>query len=148
MSLPFSFSGRVEVDARHDVNGAALRLERGLEILKAKRIDRTESQIRFKAGYARLVSNTNLLAPISSGELAVQPKGGGLVVVYRLRFTQMLVFVTVMVFGFFGPSLLNAANRSKGQAVVYLFGMWMWLFGGSVVTTLIRFPRWIRRTLV
>jgi hypothetical protein len=95
MPLPFSFSGRVEVDAQHDVNSAALRLERGLEILKAKRIDRTESQIRFKAGVARLVSNTNLLVPISSGELSVEPKGGGLVVAYHLHFTQMLLFATV-----------------------------------------------------
>ncbi len=145
MPLPFSFSGRVEVDAQRDVKGATLRLERGLAILKARRIDREGSHIRFTAGVARLASSANMLAGIGSGELSVQPKGGGLVVVYRLRFTQMLALVTVMVFGFFGPFLLAGPNLR--EAVAILVGSWMWLFGGNVVLTLIKFPRWIRRTL-
>ncbi len=146
MPLPFSFSGRVEVGAQRDVKGAALKLERGLEILKAKRIDRKGLQIHFTAGAARLVLNTNLLTAIGSGELLVQPKSGGLVVVYRLRFTQML-FISLMVFGFLGPFVLSSPNLSSAQALVLLAGAWMWLFGGNVALTLIRFPRWIRRTL-
>src|SRR5206468_7767344 len=42
---------------------------------------------------------------------------------------------------------LCAPNLSSAQAVVLLVGVWMWLVGGNVVLTLIRFPRWIRRTL-
>jgi hypothetical protein len=147
MPLPFSYSGRVEIAGQHDVEGATLRLERGLELLKPKRLDRTGSQIRFKSGAARLVSNTNLLVPIGSGELSVQPNSGGLAVAYRLHFTQILLIATVMVLGFFGPFLLNAPNLTRGEAGVFLFGMWLWLFGGNVVITLIRFPRWIKRTL-
>ena len=147
MPLPFSFSGRVDVGPQHDAKGAALKLERGLEILKAKRIDHTGLRIHFTTGFARLVLSTNLLAPISSGELLIQPKSGGLVVVYNVRFTHMLVGASVMVFFFFGPFVLSAPNMSSAQAVALLVGAWMWLFGGNVVLALIRFPRWIRRTL-
>jgi hypothetical protein len=142
--LPFSFSGRVEFGDPHDVEGAILRLERGLELLKAKRIDRQSSRIRFKGTFPSFVSSTNLLFSIGSGELEIQQKSGGLVVLYRLRFTYMLI-VTAILFGYFGPIMLT--NMNPAEALVALGGMWMMIFGLNVVPLLIRFPRWIKRTL-
>jgi len=119
-----------------------LKLERALEILKVKRIDSRGSRIHFTTSVLR----NNLLGPIGSGDLSVQPEGGGLVVIYQLRFTRLLMTVTVMLFGFVGFIAFNA-HLSSADTVFIFCVFWMWFFGGNVLLALIRFPRWLRRTL-
>lgn len=126
---------------------AASRLERALHNLKAKRVTRVGPQIQFTGGIFRVVSGTNLLAAIDSGELFVEPSAKGLAIGYRLQFTQMFLIVSVAVLGFFGPPVMMAPNLTPVEAAALLFVAWLWLYGGNVILTLIRFPRWIRRTL-
>lgn len=75
MSLPFSFAGRVAIAEQSDVNLAALKLERALGDLKAKRVKRVGQQIQFTGGIFRAVSGNNLLVAVGSGELSLEPSG-------------------------------------------------------------------------
>src|SRR5207249_3105316 len=110
MPLPFNFSGRVVVPEQSDVSLAASRIERALEDLKGKRVRRVGSQIHFTAGIFRAVSGYNLLVPVGSGELALEPSGTGIAVIYRLQFTQIFLLVSVAVLGFLGPPVVSAPN--------------------------------------
>jgi hypothetical protein len=147
MALPFSLRGRVEVTESPDVSAAASRLERGLHNLKAKRVGRAGPEIHFTGGIFRLVAANNLLGAVGSGDLSVEPLVRGVAVEYRLRFTQMFLVVSVAVLGFFGPPVMNAPNLTPVEAAVLLSVSWVWLYGANVVLAVIRFPRWIHRTL-
>jgi hypothetical protein len=66
---------------------------------------------------------------------------------YQLEFIQIFFVISAMVLGVFGPFVLTAPNLSVAEAWGVLGLAWLWLYGGNVVSTLWRFPRWIRRTL-
>jgi hypothetical protein len=88
------------------------------------------------------------LVAVGAGELSVEPSGTGLAIAYHLRFTQMFLVVSIAVSGFFGPPLFGASNLTPVEAAAVLCGAWLWLYGMNVLLTVVRFPRWIRRTLV
>ena len=147
MPLPFSAAGCVHVAGASSTAVATERLEHALEQLRAKRIDRSGNQIEFTGGIFRAVRGDNLLVAIGSGELSLKHSGQGLDVAYRLRFTQMLLTVSGLVLIVLGPPVIGAPNLTALQAGWVLVVAWLWLFGANVVLTLLRFPRWIRRTL-
>ena len=107
-----------------------------------------DSEIVFEGGIFRSVSNMNLLVPVGSGELSMHPSKDYLTVRYRLRFSQMLIVVSVVALAVFVTMLMNAQNPSQRQdAVVVLFFVWLGLFGGNVAISIARFPPWIVRTV-
>ena len=147
MPLPFSFLGEVRIPAPPEVELVASRLEQALHILKAREVNRAGLQIEFKAGASLAVSSTNLLAPVGSGELSLQPSTDLLTVRYRLRFTQLFM-LSVLVPVICSPVLLIAPNlQERQQAVLLLFVTCLLLFGANVVISIIRFPRWIVHTV-
>lgn len=147
MPLPFSISGHVLIAEVLESSVAASRLERALDSLKAKRVSRTGTEIRFTAGIFRAVSGMNLLVPIGSGRLSIEPVGMGLSVEYKLSFTQLFLVVSISVLGFFGPPILSAPNLTPAEAAMLLSIAWLWLYGMNVVLAVNRFPRWIQRSL-
>jgi hypothetical protein len=148
VSLPLSFLGKVTIPAAPEVELVANRLEQALRVLKARQVSRVGSRIEFKAGVSLAISSTNLLAPIGSGELSLHPSGEFLTVRYQLRFTQMLVLVSGMVLAISVPFLMNMRTWSDRQeGVLFLFFAWLWLFGGNVAISIVRFPRWIVRSV-
>ena len=104
-----------------------------------------EHRIRFSGGFFRLVSNWNLLVPTSAGEIEVQPYPKGVVIVYHLRFYQLTAALVVLA-GLLLSSLIAAGGKANGLAV-FIFGFLALPFVLSEFFTLIRFPRWIWRTL-
>jgi hypothetical protein len=124
-----------------------LKLERALDDLKAKRVKRVGQQIQFTGGIFRAVSGNNLLVAVGSGELSLEPSGTGLAIAYHLRLTQMFLVVSIAVIGFFGPPVVGAPNLTPVEAAALLSVAWLWLYGMNVLLTVVRFPRWIRRTL-
>lgn len=148
MPLPFSVTRSLTISGVSDPTSATDRLERGLEKLKARRITRRGPIVDFRGGMFRPVSNHNLLVAINTGRLQVEPYHSGVRVSFRLEFLQIFWMVSAMVLGFLGPFVLSSSNLSWGEAALVLLGFWLWLFGGNVLITLFRFPRWIRRTAV
>jgi len=146
MPFPISISGAVSAPGL-TVDEAMLRLERGLAEAKAVALRRERSEIRFKGGAFRPVSNWNVLVPISTGRIEVAPRDGGVTVSYRLTFTWMLVAVTLVVMVFLGPTAM-ASKAPPSEGLAFLPIVWLWLFGGSFVVTWWRFPRFLTRSLL
>ena|SRR2546422_4998094 len=147
MPLPFNTAGRVHVARDSSASVATDALEHALEQLRAKRIARRGCRIEFTGGIFRAVRGDNLLVAVGSGDLSLERSGTGLEVTYRLRLTQMLLTVSGLVLFVLGPPVIGAPNLNTLQASGVLLTAWLWLFGGNVVLTLVRFPRWIQRTL-
>ena len=146
MPLPFSYSGRISVRGPHDHKAALHKIERGLERLGARRVVRLGLEIQFSAGVVHLVLPKNFLAVVGSGGVQARLSQAGLAVTYRIRFTQILV-ASILAVGFFSPWVLVAPNLSGREATAFLVGMWLWLYGGSVVVAIINFRRWLRNTV-
>lgn len=148
MPLPFSFSGRVELtsSAGPDLAEIALgKLEKALWDLKATRVNRSGWQLHFTVRFFRWVERSNLLGPVERGELWLEPSHSNLVVFYRLQFTRLLMLISAGLCIPLGFLLYQGASI---RIVPWFLAIgWLWLFGVNVAITLIRFPRWIRRTL-
>ena len=129
------------------VDQALNRLESALAEARPASIRRDSSGLRFRGGPFRLVSNWNILLPISTGVLEVSPREDGVNVRYRVTFTEMLVIVTLMVGGIFGPVVVRSAKLPmQGRLGILLFA-WSWLFGANFALTWWRLPRFLVRTL-
>ena len=146
MALPFSYSGRIEVDGPHDPKAALLKIEHGLDRLRLRRAIRVGQQIQFSAGVWQNMAGRNVLGAAGSGEVSVQPSKTGLTVTYRIRFIQ-LFFMTLFVVGFTSMFVFNTPNLTREGSATLLLGMWLLMYGGNVVVTLFRFPRWLRTTV-
>jgi hypothetical protein len=146
--LPFSFLGEIRIPAPPEVEVVACRLEQALRILKAREVNRAGLRIEFKAGASLAVSGTNLLAPVGSGELSLQPSADHLTVRYRLRFTQLFM-LSVLVPAICSPVLFYVRNLPEPQeAVLLLLVVCLSGFGINVAISIVRFPRWIVHTVV
>jgi hypothetical protein len=146
MALPFSYSGSVEVTELQDPKTALLKIEQGLEHLRLRRLVLVGQQLQFSAGTLQYLAGRTALGAAGSGEVTVQRSKVGLTVAYRVRFSQ-LFWGTLFMVGFCSLFILGAPNLAPREAAALLFGMWAWLYGGNVVVTLFRFPRWLRTTV-
>jgi hypothetical protein len=142
--FPFNIAREIEVGGMFDVPLAIDRLERGLQDLRAKQICRGARDIQFKGSVLR--ENTNLLQPISCGHLLVEQSQSGLQVTCRLEFYTLLLLVSALVLGFAAPILLLWSNAGIVETCGILSLAWVWLYGGNVLATMWRFPRWVSRT--
>ena len=147
--LPVSFNGRIEIPGQHDATAACRRLHTALEELDARRIARNEHTIRFTGGVFRIVSNWNLLVPISSGKLVVRPHPKGILVLYRLRFLQFAAALAVLA-AFLCVSLLTAGSDIStiwNGGMIWAFGLVALIPILNIFIAMIRFRRWVWRTL-
>jgi hypothetical protein len=130
----------VLANPKTDCEALLAHLEKELRRVQARRIERTGNSIRFSGGLFRLVSNWNLLGPISRGEIVVQPESGKLA--YSLSFRQLVVVVSLMVgiAAFF--ILVSDELRMLLFAVPFI---WIWLVGMNYLTALTRFDRFLKR---
>lgn len=145
MPLPFSLSGRVVLTDPSDPAIAIARIVDALKAAGATDIHQAGHSVTFRAGVFRLVTSLNPLVPIGSGEVAVRASSSGVAIDYRISFRQIFVVVSAMIAVVFGPVVLTAPNVNAWEATLLLGFMWVWLFGGNVLITWVRFPRWLRR---
>src|ERR1700694_3862198 len=147
MPFPISISGSV---AARDltVDQAVDRLEVALAGVKAGALQRVGCAVHFRGGAFRLVSNWNILVPISTGVLEVRSQEDGVSVWYRASFSQLLLVVTLMVAAVFGPAVAMSAQLTVLGRVGVLLVLWSWLFGTNFVLTYWRLPRFLARSLV
>jgi hypothetical protein len=130
-----------------DPTAAAISIEAAIRDQRPRSVSRSATLVQFRAGVLRWVSNTNILVPISSGEVEVQTELSGLRVSYTIRFTELLIFAMVFTVVF------TLVVSSKGGDAPTLFKLvastlplW-WIFGGNVSITLFRFPRMLKRAV-
>jgi hypothetical protein len=122
------------------------RLERALETLSPVWVAREGGRVLFAGGIFRFVSSWNLLGPITRGWVEVTPTGKGTVVRYKIWFSEMLLGVTLLV-AIMG-TFMHVWQRPTADTISWLAFMWLWLFGVNLLTTLVRFPRFVRRATV
>jgi hypothetical protein len=90
----------------------------------------------------------NILVPIGQGSVTVSETFLGLKISYLLSFRELFVTVTVMMFLFFVPSVVFNARSTISVTVFVVVGGWAWLFGGNILSSILRFPRFLRIALL
>ncbi len=145
--LPFDWRGRIALPpkAGDDPECVLDRLEAGLIELRAGHVRRKPGAITFEGGPFRWVSSWNLLGPISWGRLDVERGPEGLEVRYHITFTEVVAFVTfAAVFMAVTFSRMAGPDEWEVRYVIPVVA-WVWLVGGNIVITLVRFPDFVHR---
>jgi hypothetical protein len=104
MALLFSYSGRIEVHGLHDPKAALLKIEHGLDGLRARRAVLVGQQIQFSAGTAQNLFGRTALGTAGSGQISAQ----------QSKALFMISFMSVPVLG--------APNLSPEEATAHLVG--------------------------
>jgi hypothetical protein len=143
MAFPISIRGHVFSEAVADPEVALSRVVAHLRADGLNRYELGEVQLTFRIGLFNGLGRHHPLTVITHGVLHVSPASGGVVLHYRLWFTQAFWIVTAMVLAFFGPAVLTSTNLTWHEGTLILAGFWLWLYGGNVAITWMRFPRWL-----
>jgi len=149
MPLPFSLTGHVFVPEVSDAHRATSRLEAALWAGRARHVRRAGAHLRFGGGLYGRLGRVNLRASVTpgAGEITVRPtEGGGVVVLYTLRFARLVFGVSAGVL-LSAPFVLAASNLSRWEGAEVLARVWLSLYGVNVAAAYRRFPKWVRRTL-
>ncbi len=145
MPSPFSSHGAILVE-RADLLQAIVAVEGLLQRSKPSSLVTTGTRIDFSATFLRSLFASTLLVPIGSGSVIFQQTDRGLEVRYRISFVRLLVEVTVGVILLFGVlPVLSDGHFHVSLPVLGL--MWLWLFGGSYLIAIFRFPAALRSAL-
>lgn len=146
MPFPFSYSKtlvfkkeRLQVEAKTLVRNILV----GLQKKEADRAHNIANTIYFKGG--GFVGSLNILRSISSGKIMVEEQGYEIHVRYKLKFTQLVVYITVVIPIFFGTVLITQTNLGFLEITSFIIFAWLWLVGGNYLSTIIRFPRFIKK---
>jgi hypothetical protein len=149
--LPLSWQGRVALppEAGDDPERVLDRLEAALVGARARALRRERGAVAFEGGSFRLVSNWNLLAPISFGRLDVERGPEGIEVRYHITFEEVVAFATLGCV-FMAVTLFFLTPGPDMGAVPYVVPVvgWAWLVGGNIAVTLVRFPAFVHRVSV
>ncbi len=117
----------------------------GIQKAKPVTADNNGYTIEFTGGLG-VMSSFNIFLPISSGTINIKKHQNEIHIEYVLKFTQLLIIVSIVVPVFFGPILIMVAGFNV-QTVAFLAFAWLFLFGLNYVSTIIRFPRFIRKQI-
>lgn len=149
MPFPISYSGQVDfiINKGTELTPQSLhsRIKEGLKKVKAKNIRTDTNSISFSGGIFRLVPNWNLLTAISSGVVRIESSSDKISVVYNLRFIEVFVIVTVMVFVFLGSFVWEFFPLPIAKRILLLCFFWFWFMGMNYLTVVWSFSSFIRK---
>jgi hypothetical protein len=117
----------------------------GLQRVRASTIDHADSQVSFTSKLFRFVRRTNLLIPIDSGTIEVELADGSIVLSYRLGMIRNCVLATIAALVL--VAVTYGARIDLSAAGTIGFMLWLWLFGGNYLITLVRFRWFVKRCL-
>jgi hypothetical protein len=147
MPFPFSITGTVG-GVKGDMESARKTLTRELIRLRAKPIQESESCIKFSGGMFRLGLSTDLLASVYKGELFIEvAEQNQISVRFKLYFLELLLFVSVTVFGVLGCVVYAAPNLNILEKTSFLSMVWLFIMGVNYLVTMLRFPEWLQKIL-
>ena len=130
--LQFNTKGSIvlpNVNAPDRVQSVLLAIEKGLISARARKVQIDDESIVFRGGVLRLVSNINLLAPITKGRVSVHLEPDVVKLNYELWFTELLVLGIVAscflsIYGLAGMRLPPSSALCLGLfAFTFLFGV-------------------------
>lgn len=144
--FPVTLNGDMYVTVRKGATPCEVvkTMRTALRILGARRIEWDCGRLRFRSSLFRLMSGTNLLAPISYCEMRITGQADGVNIQYHISLWQLFVAGTIGFAVLVGIPLFSAPNLSSWQALGILVGAWLFLMGGNWVLTALRFPRFVR----
>jgi hypothetical protein len=128
-----------------DASGQALLaiIATELERHRPRKIEQKEERIEFRAGILRLVTNWNLLVPITSGTIEFRKNESCLV--YSLSFMELIVFgVMATLFMIIIPL---ATGAPKEILVIVPILVWGWLVGMNFLLGISRFGSFIKKCI-
>jgi hypothetical protein len=148
MPFPISLSGSIRMSVVRPSDSSVVyvldALNTALHRQGSVKISRDLKSLSFWPGFWR--SRNNVLAVIDRGRLSVQEDKGQIEVRYVVGFHRALVLVTAMVLIGVAPWLLFGKLPFM-TGLLYVCMFWLWLFGTNYLITLIRFPRFLRRSI-
>jgi hypothetical protein len=151
VGFPLSWSGDVvvrgEPNAVPDPTAAAVAIEAAIREQRPRSVSRTGTLVHFRGGILRWVSNTNILVPITSGDVEVHPELSNLRVSYTIRFGELLTFAIVATVVFTLVVSTKGGNAPAFFKVVASTVPLWWIFGGNVGLTVFRFGRMLKRAV-
>ena len=141
--FPTGFSGQFEIVAveYRAIEILLQRVERELRFVRALEVRRSGNKVSFKGGLLRMAGRSNVLNPVSSGEIEIVP-GSPAVVRYRFSCIQLLAFVTIL------AGLLAICLFSIGAilaALIIPLVVWLSIFGLSFVAAAELLRRFVRK---
>jgi hypothetical protein len=142
--FPTSINGQIELKALQPLHVETVMrgIKRQLETVKAVDIKRYSNTISFRGGFFpfRLVTNLNVLGPVSQGEIEVL-HGTPAVVKYRLSTVGMLVDVLVIALAMAIFIGITGNMVTASLAFLLMFGV---LFGINYLIAVFRLASFLR----
>lgn len=124
------------------------RIVRALEAERAKDIRYGGNWVKFQGGQFRAVRPRNRLSSITTGTITIERNNEHRTrVQYYVTFQELFLIATGVVAGLFGPIIWHQYPSNPQTAMLILGGIWLWLFGGSLVRVRFCFP-WFLKDLI
>ena len=141
--FPTGVSGQFEIVAveYRAIEILLQRVERELRAVRALEVRRRGNKVLFKGGLLRMVSRSNVLNPVSSGEIEIVP-GSPTVVRYRFSCVQLLICVTVFASAF---AIFLFSIGAILAALIFPLFFWLFMFGLSFLVASARLPIFVRK---
>ena len=130
-------------DPSSDFSRLAKEIVESLEREKAKNLETTDNRITFTGGVFRLVSNWNVLVPITRGEIEID--GEHHCIHYNISFSQLIVIGSFMVA--FIAAFAVSSGAPKMVLILALPFIWFWLVGMNLIIGIPRFNSFMKRTV-
>ena len=146
--FPFSLKHRVVANVDKTTTSLINVFRRELELLEPSKLAVKGDALHFECRFFRLLNSYNFLRQISEGDIFVSRFGVKVTIVYKIKFTNMVLAVTTLVLALFTYPIWHASNQDIAEKIEILLGMWMWLVGGNYFFAAIRFNQFIRRCLI
>jgi hypothetical protein len=146
--LPISISGVIKSDiaVQKGLHAGGLRDEiaSGLTMEQAMTVTKDDNKVDFGVGLFRPFW-WKLLVGISDGKIIIHENSSAFHISYRLRFFNLIIWVTAIVFTVAALDRLFSPYPSSFLA--FLFG-WCWLILGNEVIINWKFRRFLRQCVV
>ena len=110
---------------------------------RPRKIENKEKSIEFSAGFFRLVTNWNLLVPITSGTIEFRENESCLV--YSLSFMELIVFGIIATIFMIAVPL--ASGAPKEILIIAPILVWGWLVGMNFLLGVSRFGSFIKKCI-
>jgi hypothetical protein len=143
--FPTGFSGQFEIVAveYRTIEILLQRVERELRFARALAVRRSGNKVSFKGGIFRMAGRSNVLNPVSSGEIEIVP-GNPAIVRYRFSCVQLLTFVTIFasscaIFLFSTGAILSG--------LIFPLIIWLSMFGLNFLGASATLPAFVRKAM-
>ena len=142
--LPISISGVIKCSATAQglsMGGLRDEIASGLTMEQAMTVTKNNNDVDFSVGLFRPFW-WKMLVGISDGRITIDEDPNMILISYRLRFLNLIIWVTVLLFAVAGLDSLFSPRPTS--FLVFLLG-WCWLVVGNELIINCKFRRFLRQ---